>query len=511
GPVAVVSLMTAATLGSVATPGSAEYVAAAMVLALLSGLMLIAMGLLRLGFLANFLSHPVISGFISASGIIIAASQLKHILGIKAHGENLVDLLRSLWQGLAQTNPYSVLIGVGAIGMLVWIRSRLKSTLVAHGCGPRLADALAKAGPVLVVVLSTLVTWLFDLRAQGLATVGAVPGGLPALSMPAFDGELWRGLLLGALLISIIGFVESVSVAQTLAARRRQRIVPDQELIGLGASNAASAFSGGFPVTGGFSRSVVNYDAGAQTPAAGIFTAGGITLAALFLTPFLYYLPTATLAATIMVAVLSLVDLRALGRTFRYSRSDFAAMATTIGVTLLDGVETGIVAGVGLSVALYLFRTSRPHSAVVGQVPGTEHFRNVDRHQVVTTPEVFSIRVDESLYFPNARFLEDRIADAIATEPGIRHVVLMCPAVNFIDSSALESLEAINERLGLAGIKLHLSEVKGPVMDRLQRSDFLEHLSGQVFLTQYDALFALAPELTRRTLQAPRTTAAAGP
>jgi len=257
-------------------------------------------------------------------------------------------------------------------------------------------------------------------------------------------------------------------------------------------------------VTGGFSRSVVNFDAGARTPAAGAYTAAGIALATMFLTPLLFFLPKATLAATIIVAVLSLIDLPALKRTWDYSRMDFAAMAATILVTLAFGVEMGIIAGVGLSIGLHLYRTSKPHVAVVGQVPGTEHFRNIDRHDVVTLPEVFSVRVDESLYFPNARFLEDLVADAVASEPRIRHVVLMCPAVNHVDASALESLEAINARLRDADVTLHLSEVKGPVMDRLARSHFLDELTGEVYLTQYDALHALAPKLAEETLGAAR-------
>jgi len=320
--------------------------------------------------------------------------------------------------------------------------------------------------------------------------------------MPALDPALWRQLALPALLISVIGFVESVSVAQTLAAKKRQRIVPDQELIGLGAANLGAAFTGGYPVTGGFARSVVNYDAGAVTPAAGVFTAGGIALATLYLTPALYYLPKATLAATIIVAVLSLVDLGALRRTWAYSRSDFAAMLATIGVTLGAGVEAGVLVGVTLSVALHLWRTSRPHWAVVGQVPGTQHFRNVKRHRVITTPDVLSIRVDESLYFPNARFLEDLLAEQVASNPAIRHVVLMCPAVNSIDASALESLEAVNARLAAGGVALHLSEVKGPVMDRLKRSDLLHHLSGQVFLSHFDAMAALAPHTVQAAAHA---------
>ncbi|MDT8342805.1 MAG: sulfate permease [Thermohalobaculum sp.] len=504
GPVAVVSLMTAAAVGQVAAPGTPEYLAAALALALMSGLMLTVMGVFRLGFLANFLSHPVISGFISASGIIIAASQLKHILGIPASGHNLFDLMVSLASNLEQVNWPTLAIGVSATAFLFWVRKALKPLLIRAGLRPRLADLIAKAGPVAAVAVTTLATWVLGLDQAGVRIVGAVPPGLPPLSLPAVDLDLWGALVVPALMISVIGFVESVSVAQTLAAKRRQRIVPDQELVGLGAANLGAAFTGGYPVTGGFARSVVNFDAGAETPAAGIFTAIAIGVATLTLTPLLYFLPNATLAATIVVAVLSLVDLGALRRTWAYSKGDGMAQAATIAMTLAMGVEAGVVAGVALSIVLHLWRTSRPHSAVVGQVPGTEHFRNVARHEVVTAPEIFSLRVDESLYFPNARFLEDRISDAVAADPAIRHVVLMCPAVNFIDASALESLEAINQRLRDAGVALHLSEVKGPVMDRLRRSHLLDDLSGRVFLTQFDAVHALSPELAERTLRSER-------
>jgi len=355
-----------------------------------------------------------------------------------------------------------------------------------------MADLLAKAGPLAAIAVSMGAVASFDLGSAGVRLVGDVPAGLPPLALPRFDPGLWRDLLPAAVLISFVGFVESVSVGQTLAAKRRQRVVPNRELAGLGASNVAAALSGGYPVTGGFARSVVNFDAGAATPLAGVFTAVGILLAALFLTPVFRFLPQAILAATIVVAVLSLVDLAALRRIYAYSRPDFAAMAATIVLVLLAGVEAGIVAGVALSLILFLWRTSMPHIAIVGMVPGTEHFRNVARHQVITAPDLLSVRVDESLYFANARVLEDRILAEVAARPGLRNVVLMCSAVNVIDASALESLEAIAARLGAAGIGFHLSEVKGPVMDRLRRSDFLAHFQGRIFLSQYDAFLALA-------------------
>ena len=491
GPVAVVSLMTAAAVGNLALQGTAEYAMAAITLAFISGVMLLVMGVFRLGFLANFLSHPVIAGFITASGVLIASSQLKHIIGVDAHGHTLITIWGDLFRNQDLANPYTLAIGLSSVAFLFWVRKGLKPLLLGLGLKPRMADILAKAGPVGAVAVTILVTWGFGLQDKGVKIVGDVPMGLPPLTMPSFSADLWSQLFMSAVLISIIGFVESVSVAQTLAAKKRQRIVPDQELVGLGASNIAAAVSGGYPVTGGFARSVVNFDAGAETPAAGAFTAVGILLAALLLTPLLFFLPKATLAATIIVAVLSLVDFSILQKTWTYSKVDFAAVAATIFLTLGFGVEMGVSAGVILSIGLFLYKTSRPHVAEVGLVPGTQHFRNILRHDVETHPELVTLRIDESLYFANARFLEDYIYNRIACDEPIKHVVLMCSAVNEIDMSALESLEAINHRLIDLGIKLHLTEVKGPVMDRLKRSHFLDALSGEVFLAQYDAVVKL--------------------
>jgi sulfate permease, SulP family len=509
GPVAVVSLMTAAAATQVASQGTPEYLGATIALALISGLMLLAMGLLRLGFLANFLSHPVISGFITASGIQIATGQLAPVLGIHAEGESFVDLLKSIVPNLGHINPYTAVIGLLSLAFLFWVRGGLKPLLRKFGLGERAADILAKVGPVVAIAVTTTVVWVFGLSEHGVKIVGTVPKGLPKLILPPFEVALWMKLLVPALLISIVGYVESISVALTLASKRRQRVDPDQELIALGMSNIGASVSGGFPVTGGFSRSVVNFDAGAETPAAGAFTAVGIALATLFLTPLLFYLPNATLAATIIVAVLSLVNLSALKHTWHYSRADGAAMAATILLTLFEGVEAGLLVGVGLSIFLHLYHTSKPHVAVVGQIPGTMNFRNVTRHTVVTDPEVLSLRVDASLYFPNARFIEDYINQAVADNPAVRHVILECPAVNTIDVSALESLEAVNHRLKDGGITLHLSEVKGPVMDRLKRSHFLEKLTGKVHLTHYDAVSSINPELARRTLDAKRVSSTA--
>lgn len=492
GPVAVLSLMTAAALSRLDLPDSQAYVTAALTLALLSGLLLLVLGLLRLGFIANFLSHPVIAGFITASAIVIALSQFRHLLGVQASGETVPELLETLWHGLgAGINLPTLAVGAGSLLWLFWARRFLGPLLRRAGVGQRLAAILSRISPVVAVIATIILARALDLGQAGVALTGAVPAGLPGITMPDFSPDVWVSLAGSAALIAIIGFVESVSVAQGLAARRRQRIDPDQELISLGGANIATAFTGGFPVTGGFARSVVNFDAGAATPAAGFYAAVLIALATWFLMPVLAWLPQATLAATIIVAVLGLVDFSVVGKAWRYSRADFLAVLFTLVLTLLAGVEIGVAAGILVSVLVHLYKTSRPHVAVVGEVPGTEHFRNVRRHEVETWPHILSLRIDESLYFANTRYLEDLIYTAVAERGELQHVVLMCSAVNEIDFSALESLETLNIRLKEAGILLHLSEVKGPVMDALRRTRFLEELGGRVHLSQHQAIQAL--------------------
>lgn len=504
GPVAVVALMTAASAGAVAQVGSAEFHYAALWLALLSGALMLGMGLFRLGFVASFLSHPVISGFITAAGILIAASQLRHLLGAPIGGKTLPQVIPSILDNLGQINPATVALSAALLAFLFWSRAGAAPLLQRLGLSAPVARLLAKTALLLAVVVSTLGAWAFGLQNFGVAVLGDIPRGLPEFGLPPVDLGLIQLLLVPAIMIAIVGYVESISIAQTLAAKKRQSVNPDNELIALGLANIGAGMSNAMPVTGGLSRTIVNYDAGVATPAAGAMTALSIAGAIMVLTPLMYFLPRATLAAIIIVAVLSLLDFRALPRIWAYSRADGAAMAATMVFTLLMGVEQGLLAGVGLSLALFLFRTSRPHMAVVGQVAGTEHFRNVERHKVVTDPTVFAIRVDESLYFPNARALQDRLVQAMADMPDLRHVVLQCTAVNYIDASALESLEAVNTRLKDGGVQFHLSEVKGPVMDQLSRSHFLADLTGDVFLTQFDAMVRLSPKVTHDCAAAAR-------
>ncbi|MED5312101.1 MAG: SulP family inorganic anion transporter, partial [Pseudomonadota bacterium] len=388
GPVAITSLMTGAALAEVAQQGTAGYLTGAITLAALSGIMLLGFGLLRLGFLANFLSHTVVSAFITASAVIIALSQFRHVLGIEAEGDDLLELAHAIGMQSNDANFYTVLIGIATLSFLFAVRIWGANVLQKAGLSSRAAELAAKSAPVMSVIATILLTVRFELEARGVAIVGEIPTGLPSLAPPVFSLELIEMLLVPAGLISIIGYVESISVGRTLGARRQERVDSNRELVGLGAANLASAFSSSLPVTGGFSRSVVNFDAGAVTQGASIYTAILIALVSMLLTPALYFLPKATLAATIIVAVLSLVDLSIIKKTWRYSRSDSFALLITIGATLGFGVETGVSCGVATSLALHLYRTSRPHIAEVGLVEGTEHFRNVRRYEVKTVPEI---------------------------------------------------------------------------------------------------------------------------
>ncbi len=486
GPMAVLALMTAAAAGQVATQGSLAYSQAVIALALLSGAVLVAMALLRLGWVTNLLSHSVVNGLILASALLIIGSQLRHLIGMPLNGATLPALLVSFAHHWHEVQPVTLTMGLASLLALFALR--------------RLGGRWSRFGPLLVLAGATAISALAHLDHHGLAVVGEIPAGLPALALPDFAPSLWKTLAVPALLIALVGFVESVSVAQALAAKRRQRIDANRELAGLGLANLASAISGGFPVTGGLSRSVVNHEAGARTPMAGILTAAGLALAALFLTPWLHYLPKATLAAIIIVAVTGLIRPRDVKRVWRFSRVDFISLLTTLLGVLLVGISTGVLAGLLCSLLLYLWQTSQPHMAELGQVPGSEHFRNVQRHRVVMSAPVLSVRVDESLYFANARRIEEHIYNTAVQRPEVRHVVLLCSAINHIDASALDSLESLNRRLADAGVKLHLSEVKGPVMDQLRHSDFPAQLSGQTFLSHFQALRTLDPDSAHRGL-----------
>lgn len=488
GPVAVASLMTASALQPLAAAGSAEYVTLAVQLSLISGVMLLAFGALRLGFLAYFLSHPVISGFISGSAVLIAVGQLKHILGVQVTGSGVFETLSGLLTALPQTQPTTAAIGVSSLLFLLAARRYLTPVLTRLGMATSTAGLMAKLAPMVAVIASTAIVAFFGLHeSAGVRVVGAVPQGLPQLSLQLPGLSALEQLWLPALLITLIGFVESVSVAQSLALKRQQRIQPNRELLGLGAANLASALSGGYPVTGGFARSVVNFAAGAHTPLAGVISAALMALVISVMTGLFYHLPHAVLAATIIVAVTSLIDLHTLREAWHYDRADaLSLVATALGVVAL-GVEVGILTGVVLSLAVLVWRSSHPHMAVVGRVPGTEHFRNVARHTVQTVPGLLALRVDESLFFANATVLEDRIEALLAQDATLRRVLLICSAVNQIDTTALGVLTQLERSLAARGIEFMLAEVKGPVMDRLRPTELGQRLQQRVFLSVHEA------------------------
>mgnify|MGYP006082868749 FL=1 len=486
GPVAVISLLSANAVGLAHLTSGLDVLTLSMTLALLSGMLMLLMGFLKLGFIANLLGRPVVTGFITAAGILIALGQLKHILGIPIGGHNLPELAHGLIEYGSDTHLLTLLVGVTSVVFLWWARAPLTQFLCRF-MNKTTASALSKMAPVSAVIISILLVSNLALDQQGLKVVGHIPSGLPTLAWPTLSWLLISTLMPSAVMISLIGYVESISVAQTLANKRRQQINPNHELLGLGAANIASAASGGFAVTGGFSRSVVNFDAGAQTPMAGIFTAIGIALASLYLTPFLALLPKAVLGATIFVAVLTLIEPHEIKFTWKYSKHDFLAMMITIGMVLFVGVEAGVMAGVAATILLLLWRTSRPHTAVVGPILGSEHFRNIDRHDVEQCEQVIALRIDESLFFGNMRYLDNQLNTLLSQNPCLEHLILVASGINHIDSSAVEGLIELNQRLQDKGIKLHLSEVKGPVLDRLARVNFESQLTGHIYLSQHNA------------------------
>jgi SulP family sulfate permease len=495
GPFAITSIMTATALASLFATNNfnnEQMLVSAAMLALFSGLFLLAFGFFRLGFLTNFISFPVVTGFIAASAIIIASSQFGSILGLNIHSDDFFHTLSQVAQQLDQVNITTLIFSLLLMLFLYFFPKLLRSLILKLTKHELFSDSLSKATPVLAIILSIAAVICFDLQNAGIKIIGDIPSGLPGLSVPDWQSlELsnkdWKGLLNSALLISIIGFISSLSAAQTFAAKQRQRINPNQEAIALGVANLSASVSSAFPVSASLSRSAVSFNAGAKTPAASALTAISIFLCCLFLTPYLFYLPIVTLAAMILLAVISLFDLKAIKRTYAYSLKDFSALMITLILTLTQGLEWGLITGILVSIGLHLYRSSSPHSAILGLVPNTEHFRNVERHDVITDDKIISLRIDASLYFANTRFLADKVNELVALHPKAKHLVLTCSAINDIDASAIESLLAVNLYLTEAGMSFHLSEVKGPVMDRLQRSLFIDQMSGNIYLSHHQA------------------------
>ena len=501
GPVAITSLLTFSALSPLALPGSDEYVLLAILLALMSGVCLLLMSALRMGFLANFLSHPVMSAFVSGAAIMILLGQLKGVTGIPVQGANLPDQLISFYYGLDQLHLKTLGIGLVFLVFLYWSRNYLTSLLKKLGFGQSNAALLARMAPLVLLVVATLAIGLSGLDEQGIKIVGKLPLQPPSIEWQSIQPATLVTLLPMAMMISLIGFAESVAIARTFAAKRRQQVNSNRELLGLGAANLVAGLSASLPVTGGLSRTVLNNDAGAITPMASLLTGLAMGLILLFFTGWLYYLPQAMLSAVIIIAVLSLIEWRQLPYLWHYSREDaWAWLVTLLGVLFL-GLELGLLLGVLVSLAAWLAKNSRPHMAVVGLVPGTEHYRNVQRYKVEVHPAILSLRIDESLMFANAQEVEQQILKEVTLHSQLRHVVLMGSGINHIDASGVEMLAQLNGLLDEQGIYLHLSEIKGPVLDKLKLIKFIEALSGEVFLTQHQAVQTLIKtETSKRCL-----------
>ena len=492
GPVAVTAIMTFSVLSPLAAPGSAHYVSMAALLALMSGLLVLGFGVLRLGFLSNLLSRPVVSGFIAGSALLILVSQLKLLLGIHGTGGSTWAQLHGTLEQLPQAHSATLMISLLGIAVLTFARKGLSPLLVRWDVAQAHADMAARLAPLLVVCLATVISLALDLPGQhGVAIVGHVQDGLPSLALPPLSLQELRLLLGPALVLAVIGTVQNITMAQALAIKRRERVNANQELVGLGLSNMVASVFGGMPVGGGLSRTAINLSAGARSPLASLVAAAGILAVVLLGTSWFAHIPLAILSASIVVAAVAMIDLEELRSAWQYDRADAVAyLGAALGVLVL-GFELGIALGVGLSLATLLYRASMPHIAVVGRIIGTEHFRNVERHGVETLPGALLIRIDESLFFGNLAVIETRLMAEITGRADLRDVVLIMSAVNGVDLTALGLLTELQHDLAARGITLHLAEIKGPVHDRMMHTTLWQSLQGCIHLSANDAFEAL--------------------
>lgn len=490
GPVAITSLLTASALAPLALSAN-DYVLAAALLAFMSGVFLFLAGVLRLGALAQLLSHPVITGFITGAAILIIISQLKPVLGVSVHGENTFALVLALIAALPTANWLAATLGVIGVCALLLSRKYTVALLIKMGVPSNIARTVQRLVPMLLLLLGAALVFVFDWQTK-LVVVGTLPDGMPTFAMPTFNSAWFEHLWVPAIVIGLLGFVESISIAQSFAQKKREPLDANAELRALGAANIGSAWAGGFPVTGGFSRTLVNAEAGAHSPLAGVFSAGFVLLSLWFATALFSFLPITLLAATIISAAVQLVNISAFRHAWHYDRSEGSAMLGTAAGVLLMGVEVGIGIGVALTLITLVWRASRPHIAIVGLVPGTEHFRNVTRHRVATHDNVLMLRIDENLFFGNAESVASEIISAQAQHSRCHDVVVLMSSVSRIDVTALEMLKRLNDDFRIRGIRLHLAEVKGPVEDQLKESDFGEALTGEIFLTAFQAFQTLS-------------------
>jgi SulP family sulfate permease len=462
GPVAMVSLLVASGVGAVVAPGDpVAFAATAALLALMVGAIQLGMGVARLGFLVKFLSHPVIAGFSSAAALIIGFSQLKHVLGVSIpRSHHVHTILIEAAHKAGDVNPITLAIALASVAALVVLKK----------VAPRFPRFL------LVVVGGALAVWGLGLDAQGVAIVGEVPSGLPLPSLPSLDASALLALLPAAVTISLVGFMESIAVAQNFARVGGYEIDANQELKGLGLANFGAALFGGYPVTGGFSRTAVNAQAGARTGLAAIITAVMVGLTLLFLTPLFFYLPKAVLAAIIMTAVFGLIDFKEARHLWHISRPDLAMMGLTFIATLSLGIEQGILVGVAASLLMFVWRTSKPHVAVLGRVPGSNVYRNIERNPEATqAPGVLAVRIDAPLYFANTAFLKSTLRELEAgVEPPLRALVLDAKGIGSIDAPGVALLEELVDDYHRRGIEVWFSGMRGPVRDVLEAAGLMD-------------------------------------
>ncbi|WP_440998212.1 SulP family inorganic anion transporter [Arhodomonas sp. SL1] len=493
GPVAVAALMVAEALSSYAGDDPQQWITGASILAAEVAIILGVGGMLRAGRLVSLIGHPVLSGFTSAAAVLIIISQLGTMLGIDAPRGDALTMLAGLGAGLDNLSVATLTTSAIAVIALVLARSPLQRGLTRLGLARRSAALASRAAPLAVVIVASAIMAVVTGKGGApVNVVGDIPAGLPMPGLDFLAAPGWVELAPSAVLIALIGYVESVTVAKVLGGRRRERVAANQELLALGAANLGSAMVGTMPAAGGFSRSVVNFDAGARTQVAALITAALVAVVAAFFTGWFAYLPKAVLAAIIVVAVWQLIDFRGAISTFRFDRGDGATLLATVAGVLGFGLEPGLVTGIALSLFLYVWRSSRPHIAVVGRIPGTEHFRNIDRHDVVCDPQRVIIRIDENIYFANADAVRDFVLAAVDHHPQAEALVLVMSSVSYIDSSGLEMLEALHADLEAQSVDLHLAEVKGPVADQLGQTHFWEAVAPErVHLSVAQAVDAL--------------------
>jgi len=478
GPVAMVALLISSGVGALAELGSAEYISLAILLALMVGVIQFAMGAFRLGFLVNFLSHPVIAGFTSAAALIIGFSQMKHLLGISIPRGAVHETIIHIVEKISEVNLSTLAIGISAITVLLIVKKVNKKI----------------PGPLIAVLLGIIAVISFGLTEHGVNIVRDIPGGFPSFEAPVFNLSNISALLPIAFTISFVGFMESIAVAKAIRKKYKYyEIVPNQELIGLGLANIVGSFFKAFPVTGGFSRTAVNDQAGAKSGLASIISAILVIITLLFLTTYFYYLPHAVLAAIILVAVFGLIDFKEALHLWHTDKTDFILFLLTATGTLLLGIEEGILIGVILSLIMVIYRVSYPHLAELGKIPGQEEYRNVDRFDhLETSPEISIIRIDAPIYFANLNFIKDYIYKKLQAKPSARHLILDARAIHHIDSSGVHMLHDLIEDLEEKGMILHFVQVTGPVRDILEKNNlFISKRKYQFWLNTTDAIEAI--------------------